>query len=313
MAMHFDLFDLKLFIHVTETRSLTRGAEKSCISLAAASARIKQMEESIGTKLLLRSAQGTSETPAGKALLYHARRVMQQIEHLRCDMQDYVKGVSGHVRIFANTTSITEYLPEALAGFLAGHPGGGGDLRECLSEDIVRAVTAGEADIGIVAGDVRTDDLVVRPYGRNQLVLVTGGTHPLATREAVTFGELLAEHHVGLHQHSAIHAFLSRMSESIGGQYRPRIQVGSFEAVCRMIEAGVGIGVVPLSSARRHVRLMDIRVVPLSETWAERRLELVARSLESLPAFARDLFEHLAAHADREGLPPLRNHSDSES
>lgn len=295
MSMRFDLFDLQLFIHVTETHSLTRGAEKSCISLAAASARIKQMEESIGTKLLLRSAQGTTETEAGKALLYHARRVMQQIEHLRCDMQDYAKGVVGHVRIFANTTSITEYLPEALAGFLAAHPGVGVDLRECLSEDIVRAVVAGEADIGIVAGDVRTDDLVVRPYGRNQLVAVTSSRHPLATREAVGFGELLVEHHVSLQAHSAIHAFLSRTAESIGGQYRPRVQVGSFEAMCRMIEAGVGVGVLPLSSARRHARSMDIRVIPLSEPWAERRLELVARNPQALPVFARELFEHLAA------------------
>lgn len=294
MSMRFDLFDLQLFIHVTETRSLTRGAEKSCISLAAASARIKQMEKSIGTKLLLRSAQGTTETEAGKALLYHARRVVQQIEHLRCDMQDYAKGVVGHVRIFANTTSITEYLPEALSGFLAAHPGVGVDLRECLSEDIVRAVVAGEADIGIVAGDVRTDDLVVRPYGRNQLVAVTAATHPLAIRETLAFGELLVEHHVGLQAHSAIHAFLSRMAESVGGKYRPRIQVGSFEAVCRMIEAGVGVGVLPLSSARRHARSMDIRVIPLSEPWAERRLELVTRNPDALPVFARELFEHLA-------------------
>ena len=118
MNLHLDLFDLKLFAFVAEARSLTRGADKACISLAAASTRIKQMEESVGAKLLHRTAQGVNLTAVGQALLYHAKLVLQQMEHLRCDMQDFGKGVKGHVRVFANTTSITEYLPEKLAGFL---------------------------------------------------------------------------------------------------------------------------------------------------------------------------------------------------
>ena len=107
MNLHFDLFDLKLFVYVADAHSLTRGAEKACISLAAASTRIKQMEEAVGGKLLHRSAQGVSLTAAGQAVLYHAKRVMQQMEHLRIDMQDFGKGIKGHVRVFANTTSIT--------------------------------------------------------------------------------------------------------------------------------------------------------------------------------------------------------------
>ena len=130
MNLHFDLFDLKLFAAVAQAHSLTRGADTACISLAAASTRIKQMEEAVGGKLLHRTGQGVSLTAAGEALLYHAKRVMQQMEHLRIDMQDFGKGLKGHVRVFANTTSITEYLPEKLAGFLATHPAVQVDLRE---------------------------------------------------------------------------------------------------------------------------------------------------------------------------------------
>jgi DNA-binding transcriptional LysR family regulator len=290
--LHFDLFDLKLFAFVAEARSLTRGADRACISLAAASTRIKQMEEAIGGKLLHRTAQGVSLTAAGEALLYHAKRVMQQMEHLRIDMQDFGKGIKGHVRVFANTTSITEYLPEKLAGFLTRHPAVQVDLREYLSEEIVRSVADGGADIGILAGDAHTGDFDARPFGRNQLVLVVPAAHRFAGASAMAFVDTLEEQHVGLHHGSAIHRFLLRKAELAGRGYAPRIQVGSFEAICLMIEAGVGVGVLPASSARRLSRALRITTVPLADTWAERELKIIARSREQLPA--RELFDYLA-------------------
>lgn len=295
MNLHFDLFDLKLFTHVAEAQSLTRGSEKACISLPAASTRIKLMEEAVGGKLLHRTAQGVNLTAGGQALLYHAKRVLQQMEHLSCDMQDFGKGIKGHVRVFANTTSITEYLPEKLAGFLTQHPVVQVDLREYLSEEIVRAVANGEADIGILAGDVHTGDFDARPFGSNRLVLVVPVNHRLAGSSAVCFVDTLEEQHVGLHCGSAIHRFLQRRAELAGRGFNPRIQVGSFEAICLMIEAGVGVGVLPASSARRHLLAMRIATVELSDPWAERELKLIARSREQLPAAARELFDHLAA------------------
>jgi DNA-binding transcriptional LysR family regulator len=292
--LHFDLFDLKLFTCVAQARSLTRGAEKACISLAAASTRIKQMEEDVGGKLLYRNAQGVSLTAAGQALLYHAKRVMQQMEHLRLDMQDFGKGIRGHVRVFANTTSITEYLPEKLAGFLTRYPAVQVDLREYLSEEIARAVADGGADIGILAGDVPTGDFDARPFGRNQLVLAVTAAHRLARAQAVPFIDTLEEQHVGLRHGSAIHRFLRRKAELAGRDYNPRIQVGSFEAICLMIEAGVGVGVLPASSARRHAHSMRIVIVPLTDAWAERELKIVARDRQQLPACARALFDDLA-------------------
>ncbi|MBA4006247.1 MAG: LysR family transcriptional regulator, partial [Delftia sp.] len=98
MAMHFDLVDLRLMVHIADANSMTRGAELSFISLPAASTRIKNLEESIGTKLLYRTSQGVTLTPPGQAFVTHARMVLGQIEHLRGDMQEYVRGIKGHVR-----------------------------------------------------------------------------------------------------------------------------------------------------------------------------------------------------------------------
>jgi DNA-binding transcriptional LysR family regulator len=112
--MHFDLVDLRLMTHIAEANSMTRGAELSCISLPAASTRIKNLEDSIGTKLLYRTSQGVTLTPPGQAFVTHARMVLSQIEHLRGDMQEYVRGIKGHLRVYANTTSLSEFLPPVL-------------------------------------------------------------------------------------------------------------------------------------------------------------------------------------------------------
>ena len=153
--MHFDLTDLRLLVHVAEANSLTRGAERSHLSLPAASTRIKNLEESVGAKLLYRTSQGVTLTPPGQAFVHHARLVLGQIEHLRGDMQEYARGIKGHLRVFANTTALGEFLPPVLRAYLLSHPDVNIDLRERLSHDIVRAVSEGQTDIGIVAGTVR--------------------------------------------------------------------------------------------------------------------------------------------------------------
>src|SRR5260370_983480 len=163
MAMHFDLVDLRLMVHIADANSMTRGAELSFISLPAASTRIKNLEESIGTKLLYRTSQGVTLTPPGQAFVTHARMVLGQIEHLRGDMQEYVRGIKGHVRVFANTTSLGEFLPPVLRHYLRRNPDLNIDLRERLSHDIVRqALAQVDVHVGIAAQ-------VVAQHGRQEL------------------------------------------------------------------------------------------------------------------------------------------------
>ncbi|MEY4751437.1 MAG: hypothetical protein RIQ60_3651 [Pseudomonadota bacterium] len=297
--MHFDLVDLRLMVHVAEANSLTRGAEASHISLPAASTRIKNLEESVGAKLLYRTSQGVTLTPPGQALVQHARLVLQQIEQLRGDLQEYAKGVKGHLRFYANTTSLGEYLPPVLREYLLSHPDVNIDLRERLSHDTVRAVTEGQTDIGIVAGSVRTENLEVIPYRRDRLVLVVPGGHALAAAPSIDFVQTLEYDHVGLSEASAIQSFLRQVCDGLHRRMNIRIQVGNFEAGCRMIEAGVGVGILPASAAERHAQVMAIHIVPLNDDWALRAQQICVRSLAALPSFARDLVELLVADARR--------------
>jgi DNA-binding transcriptional LysR family regulator len=293
MAAHFDLPDIKLFVNIAEANSLTRGAERSHMSLPAASIRIKNLEEGLGIKLLYRTSQGVTLTPPGQAFMHHARLVLQQLTDLRGDLAEYVKGAKGHVRIFANTTAMAEFLPAVLPKFLASHPDVNVDLKERLSNDIVRAVSEGKVDIGIVAGNVRTEGLEILPYMEDRLVLVTPAAHPLAERGHIAFQEALAHDFVGMLEASAIHAFLAQAASDLRLPIKIRIQVGNFEAACRMIEANVGLGVLPFSAASRHAKSMGIRIVEIDDEWAVRKLQICVRSLQGLPVFARELIELL--------------------
>ena len=289
MAMHFDLVDLRLMVRVAEANSLTRGAELVHMAVPTASTRIKNIEDSIGTKLFYRTSQGVTLTPPGQAFVHHARQVLAQLEHLSGDLQEYAKGVKGHLRVFANTTALGEFLPPVLRTYLTTHPDVNIDLRERLSHDIVRAVSEGQTDIGIVAGTVRTENLEVIPYRRDRLVLVVPSGHAMAELASIDFSDTLVLDHIGLHEASAIHAFLRQICHGLHRSLRLRIQVGNFEAACRMIEATVGVGVLPESAARRHAQTMAIRIVPLRDEWSDRAMTICVRSLQALPAFARDL------------------------
>jgi DNA-binding transcriptional LysR family regulator len=295
--MHFDLVDLRLMVRIAEANSLTKGAEASHISLPAASTRIKNLEDSIGAKLLYRTSQGVTLTPPGQALIHHARLVLGQIEQLRGDLQEYAKGIKGHLRISANTTSLGEFLPPVLKAYLLTHPDVNIDLRERLSHDTVRAVSEGQTDIGIVAGTVRTENLEVIPYRKDYLMLVVPRSHALANEAAVDFEQTLDYDHVCLSEASAIQTFLSQVCQQVHRRMQIRIQVGNFETGCRMIEAGVGVGVLPASAAARHARSMDIALVSLNDAWALRAQQVCVRNLAALPGFARDLVALLVQDA----------------
>jgi DNA-binding transcriptional LysR family regulator len=292
-----DFVDLRLVLNVAAAKSLTRGAELSALSLAAASMRVKNVEDAVGTPLFYRGKRGISPTPAGEAFLRHAQAIFRQLDALSAELAQYAKGVKGHVRLFANTTATTDFLPKVLPAFLAAHPHVDVDLRELASAGIVRALQEGAADIGIVSGHVGAEGLESFPYYVDRMVLVTPADHPLAGRASIAFAEALGHDFVGRNPESALHSFIADVVTSYGRRLKSRIQVGSFEEMCRLIEQGIGIGVVPLSSVQRQDAGRRIRVVRIEDEWSVQPLKICVRDLERLPDFARELVDFLVADA----------------
>ena len=291
--MHFDLADLRLFIHIAESPSLTQAAKRAHLSLAAVSVRIKALENQLNTRLLYRDSRGVEITPAGQRLLQHARVIMRQVDHLKHDFQEQADGDAGHIRIFANTTAVTEFMPDILAQFLAGHPGVTIDLQERLTRDIVRGVLDGTTDLGIVAGPVDAPELQTIHFSTDRLVLVVPNGHALQDQDKVKLADAVRYPFITMHVGSTLVAFLRDQLERIGQRLPQRIQLYSFDSICRMVQAGVGVGVIPDSAARRYGAEMKLRVVELDEPWVVRERKLLVRDIDALPGCARELIEQI--------------------
>ena len=307
--MQFDLTDLRLFVATAESLSLTRGSARQHLSLAAASSRVKALETRSGTALLERGARGVRLTPAGEAFLHHARALLRQTEQLRAELREYTGGLRGHVRVFANTTAAAAFLPRIPPTYLAAHPKINIDLQEKPNGEIARGVRESRADIGIVAGQVDTTGLTATHFNTDRLVLVVPRGHALARRKAVAFAETLEEDHVGMHASSTLHAYLTDIAQRLDRPLKLRIQLANFDALCRMVGAGVGVGVVPETTARRNLAAMAIRQVELTDAWRWRERFVLVREGEVQPEYARALIDVVCAHYDTKSNEPDASHA----
>jgi DNA-binding transcriptional LysR family regulator len=299
--MRFDLTDLRLFLHVSDSGSITHGAERTNLALASASARIRGMEDSLGVGLLERGRRGVRPTPAGQALVHHARVVLQQMERMKGELGDYARGLKGHVRVLSNTAAMTEFLPDPLATYLAAHPNIDIDLEERPSYEIVQAVGQGLADLGIVADGVDLAALETFPFRLDRLVLVVPRGHRLAKCRQLAFRDVVAHDFVGLGAGSALQDHIGRHAARAGRALKLRVRLRGFDAVCRMVERGVGFGIVPETAALRYKHSMAIASVRLTDPWTLRRLTICVRRFDALPAHAQRLVEHLRSPIDAKG------------
>ena len=251
------------------------------------------MEDTLGVPLLTRNRRGVETTAAGRTLVHHARVVLQQMDRMRGELGEYARGLKGYVRLLSNTAAMTEFLPETLSAFLAVHPEVDIDLEELVSHEIVEAIAQGRADIGIVNDAVDLSGLETFPFRHDRIVLVTARDHPLAERRELAFVETLQEDFVGLTGDNALQAYLAGHAARAGHRLKYRVRLRSFDAVCRMVERNVGVGVIPEHAAIRLQRSMGIRRVRLTDAWATRLLRICVRHFDDLPVFARQLIEHL--------------------
>jgi len=292
--MQFELADIALFINIADAGSLTRGAERSFVSVPAASMRIRNLEDKLGIKLLYRNNHGVTLTPAGLTFKLHGRKVMKQLEYLNGDLRAFGHGVKGHIRLFACTTVVAEYLPQVLEEYLTLNPNVTVEIREVLSADVAGGVRDGIADIGIILGDVPVEDLKLLPYRHDHAVLVAPETHPLARRDTVRFVDATDYEHIVPGEPSTTQRFLAQAAHAVHRPLKIRAPAPSNETLCRMVAAGIGVGVVPESVGRLHAASLPLRLIPITDRWAALNFQLCVRDVASLPTFAKDLVALLA-------------------
>jgi DNA-binding transcriptional LysR family regulator len=290
-----DLVSLAIFVRAVEANSLSKAAEQSHIALAAASRRITLLEQRYGVQLLYRSPQGVHVTPAGQTLARHARQMLEQAKKLQVDLSDYAKGIKGHIRIQAHTSAITQFLPRQLSLFARKHPDVKLDLQECRSIEIAQALREGKADIGVIMDGPWLDGLTTYEYQRDRLVAVVPRGHEIRARQ-VAFEELVEYDLVTLDSSAAMMRLLQEAAAHAGQPLRLRMQVKSFDSVCKLVQAGMRIGVLPHDAALNLASAMGLRLVQLTNTWATRRMFVCIRDPAHLAPVCRMLIEQMIQH-----------------
>jgi DNA-binding transcriptional LysR family regulator len=294
-----DLKSLRLLVAVCDCGNIKDAAAQEHIEPSAISKRLTQLEDTLGTKVLVRGRQGATPTPAGRALLEHARTLLFTADRIEADMAAFQGGIKGHVRVAASASAIAETLLDDLAAFMRSpqHRDIQVDIEERFSRDIVSLVREGVASLGVCWSNVDFGGLESRPYRKDELVLAVPVGHPLADRESVAFEDTVAYEQVGLPPSTAVYTMLHRAAAKVGHALRYRIVVSNFDAAFRVVGAGLGISVVPKEVSHLYLAAGQVRTVALSNDWAQRQFAICFRRHNDLTPSAERLLEHLCKAA----------------
>ncbi|GLR26984.1 LysR family transcriptional regulator [Limnobacter litoralis] len=287
----FDLISLRLFVATVESGSLTLGAERFGISVAAASRRISELETHLGTTLLSRGKKGVLATPSGLTFMRHAIDIIAGLEHLSIAMQDFQQGAVGHLKLWANTSAFTGFLPALLAEYTKAYPSVRLDLEDALSADIVRAVARGNAELGIIGDNTPAEGLETVRCDTDELVLITRPDHPLARHSEARIEDVAAYDLIGLDRATSLMRHIAAAADAVGRVLTLRVQVRGFDEVCRMIDVGIGIGVLPRKSVTPIVKSLGLRMTSLTGIRSKRHLLLAMKNRLALSDPAKALVE----------------------
>ncbi len=290
---------VRLLVAVCDHRSIKQAAAQEHIEPSAISKRIAQLEHQLGAPLLLRGRRGVVPTPAGLALLEHARTLIFTLERIEADVAAFAGGIKGQVRLVASISAIAESLLDDIAAFMREpeHREIKVDIEERFSRDLVRIVRDGGAALGVCWDNADLEGLAHRPYRSDELALAVHAEHPLAKRQSLRFEQTLQYEHVGLQPATAVHTMLNRAAARVGGRLSYRVIVSTFDAALRVVAANLGVSVLPRQVAA-EARRKEVVIVPLTDRWAQRRFAICFRSVDGLQPAAARLLDFLAQRAD---------------
>ncbi|WP_234267351.1 LysR substrate-binding domain-containing protein [Hydrogenophaga sp. NFH-34] len=293
MQESIDLGTLRVVVAAADHGSISAASERLQLAVAAASSRITALEESLGFRIFERSSRGVQLTPAGQMLVQRARALLTDADRLAQHLQGYSQGLQGQVRVLANTSALLEVLPQRLQRFMTEHPLIRIDIEERGSPEIPLALLEGRADFGVVDLPVPPAGLAFTPFFHDTLVLLAPATHPLAQRRRLRLADALDEPFITLSGGTALSNRLMASAAEVGRPLNVRMRMRGFDAVCRMVAAGLGVGVLPLEAIAPQLAHLPVTAIPLADAWAQRQHSLATRAGVPLSPAAATLLQAL--------------------
>lgn len=282
--MRLDFFDLRLFLNIVDTGSLTKGAERSAISLQAASERIKKLEQQYQVSLFSRHSGGVKMTFAGQVFAEHAQALLQQGQQLSQAMAGFSEGLNSNISLWCNSSAQSEYLPLLLPQYLVNNPNIQIDLKEAESNDIIAALTNGTAKLGLISSFFATPQLQTLEFSDDPLVLICPEQHDLSTGKALKLGDCLNYPFVGLMQYHSLQQSIETQARLLHCEIQYRLRLPNFSAIAQVVANGVGIAIMPQRAAQRLAKLYAFKQIQLTGDWANRKLLLAAKNFDELSA-----------------------------
>lgn len=299
-----DVYSVRLFLAAAEAGSIARAAEQEHIAASALSRRLSDLEHAFGIPLLVRSARGIELTDAGKRLYDHGQRMEAGLRDLLNDIWSTSEAITGSVRLFANASAIVGYLPERLRSFSLAHPQARISLQEQRSGDVLRACAEDRADLGVAVATSEAKGLESWHFAFDPLIVVMPAHHPLSTQASIGLALVLQAGLVGLQPGGALDQLVSEHANAHKLDVDLPVTVNSFDAACRMVEAGLGVSIVPTSAAAAYAGSDRFERRELAESWAARELRLYAPRKSSRPRAVDALIASLTASTPNPGDPP---------
>lgn len=292
--MKLDPVSLKLFVRVVDEGTIAGAAELEHIAAPAVSKRLKELEDLFGTPLLTRTNKGITPTAAGVNLSILARDVLDDMRNIVLQMKAYSDGLRGSVRVLVNISAISTFMPPIVKSFSERYPDVNISLLERDSLAITESVAENVAEIGVFTRLPHSADIEVHPFRTDELKVLVPSSHPLANRRHVAFAETLDHEHVVLRAGTHLRFQMLSEASKAGKTLRAKVEVSSYDALCKMVQAGMGVGILPAGNAELY-RLPGTRMLKLDEAWATRELVVCVRRADALSPVARLFFEHLLA------------------
>ncbi|CAB1220635.1 LysR family transcriptional regulator [Acinetobacter bouvetii] len=281
--MRLDFFDLQLFLDIVDTGSLTKGAERSAISLQAASERIKKIEQQFAVHLFTRHASGVKLTIAGQTFAAQAQLLIQQSQQLQQLMATYAEGVNSHMTLWCNSSAQSEYLPLLLPQYLVENPHIQIELKEAETNDIIQALEQGTAQLGLISSFFDSKNLQTLEFSEDPLVLVCPMNHELTHQAALQLVDVLHYPFVGLMQYHSLQQSIEAQAKLLGCAIQYRLRLPNFAAIAQVVANGVGIAIMPKRAAHRLKNVYSFQQIELTGDWANRKLLLAAKNFDALP------------------------------
>ena len=290
-----DPFSLRLFVSVVTQKSIAAAAERHHIAATAVSKRINDLESTLAVLLLRRTNRGVEPTDAGTALCSLAQGALNELERIPLLMNNFCSGGQGVVRVCASTSAMSQFLGDDLLEFIEANPGIQLQIGEDTSEGAVQMIRDNAMDIAVFTNSHDLEGLCTVNYRQDRLVFICPADHELTHQESWRFEQTLEYDYIGWFGGSAVNKQLNAAALMSRTPWKVRVRVSSYDATCKMVERGLGIGVLPESVARKRSELFNIELRRIEDDWAVRHFQVAYRTKEVLTPPVQLLLDHLVA------------------